>query len=135
VTCRVTNRALLVRSRLFRWRDRRTTVGRPGGCAYASGPEAYSGGLVLAPELIAQVARCRTNESVAAQGYNDWVADWFARDAAALRNLYTRLPDSPRWLQVSRHMAQRMTLGSLSPAPRPTPSSVSSPAIKGPEPL
>ena len=57
---------------------------------------------MMTAHLIAQVARCRTNENVAAQGYNDWVAEWFAHDVAALRNLYARLPDSPRWLQDSR---------------------------------
>jgi len=51
---------------------------------------------IMAAHLIAQVARCRTHESVAAQGYNDWVADWFASDAAALRSLYACLPDSPQ---------------------------------------
>ena len=86
---------------------------------------------MMAAHLIAQVARCRTNESVAAQGYNDWVADWFASDAAALRSLYARLPDSPRWLHASQHLTQRMTRRSPTPTSRPTPSSVSSPPING----
>ena len=49
-------------------------------------------------------------------------------------HLSTRLPDSPRWLQVSRHTAQRMTRRPPSPTSRPTPSSASSPPIKRPEP-
>jgi flavin-dependent dehydrogenase len=54
----------------------------------------------LAAHLIVGALSGRLDDSVAALEYSAWAIEWFARDVAALRQLYGRLPRPPRWLDV-----------------------------------
>ena len=90
---------------------------------------------MLAAHLIAEVLAGNRSEGAAVRDYDGWVADWFARDVTALRDLYARLPNPPQWLQLSQDTGLRFTRRSPSPAAGLTASSESSPPVEGLGPL
>jgi flavin-dependent dehydrogenase len=53
---------------------------------------------MLAGHLIVEAVAGSRGEDAIAQSYDAWLASWFARDVAKLRDLYSGLPKPPRWL-------------------------------------
>jgi 2-polyprenyl-6-methoxyphenol hydroxylase-like FAD-dependent oxidoreductase len=54
---------------------------------------------MMAGHLLGQVVGRGLPEEQAASAYRDWLANWFAHDVWKLRELYSALPDPPRWVR------------------------------------
>lgn len=58
--------------------------------------KALMSGMMLG-HLLGQLFRRERSEQAAAQGYGEWVTDWFEHDVEKLKLMYQALPQPPAW--------------------------------------